>query len=588
MTMALENSNTQNNAPKSTPRKGGKGFTGFGKGLTAPVNKSSSGEALNAIGNHFNTMLDASNVKDRFTIIAVDTTISGLICPAIAVVQKEGDSAAIFTILVEHGISRLAPRVFKSEGEDLVIPTTVGDIYNSTTSFFDKTRAVVSKVVKASVYYEAGQCVIPTECSVDDVENLQRILHRASCATETLLNPDDAVASLADLNDEELVAHIDFTTGQTFTGVGLPVRKGFEISLYANARNGAGINDLAVSTRSDIASLVGYADLTHIGHATVPNGQGGTVKTTQLLAPHIHLVATEVEHGMTTPALQYLGLASAALVLRDNAYEQAFRQKFTGDGVDIHSLNGLKHEIGSEVGAHQSNFDLRGFMAEFIYPTPIFTLDIPECDDLSWCWTDLRAAAAGDQDAYDRVYADCIELTDKEFSNHFTYGDPIAELLEDRVVLGYYKTSSGELVDLRQLDYLAALNVLGEGDDTDAAFAYGDTFNPAKGTLEKRLDTRLKIMDEMTGNSKVVKGYATPVVIYGSFLTALFNSIERAAGGIRVDNPTESVRTISRDQHRMLAYAASSNMLKSTQYGTASNNTSRLYTGPKRNGRRGA
>lgn len=561
---------TQDTTPHQAKGKSGKkSFLSFNTGLSAPVSKNSSGEAMSTIIGHFNKVIESSGAVGTIQCIAIDPAVSNLIAPAIAVIQKDGDDVAIFTILVEHGVGRLSPRTYKGEnGVDLNIPTTMGDVYNATESFFSKVKAIVSKTVKANNYFEAGQCVIPTECSVDDVENLQRILHRATCATVTLLDPEGSVISIANL-EEELVAHLDFTRNQVFTGAGLPIRKGFEISLYANARQSVNAQDLAVNTRTDITSTVGYVDLNHIGYSMIPNQMGQPVQSTQSLAPHIHITSTEVESGVTTPGLQYVSLAVSALLIRDNTYEQALRQKFTEDS-HMHSLNGLKHEIGVEdIGAHQANFDLRAFMAEYTYPAPIFTLDVPECDDLSWCWSDLRSAALGDDAAYQRVYDALNDLTDNVFESMFPYGEPMAELLEDRVILGYYTDSKGEKIDLRHLDYLAALNLMGDT-DTNIAFAYGDTFNADKGTLEQRLDTRIKIIDEMTSNTAVIKGYGSQLAIYGAFLTATYNAINAASGGIRVDNPTESVRTVSRDQHRMLAYSANSSMIKGSQYGTQS------------------
>lgn len=580
--MALnENANEfQSAAGSNTTRSGakttGKGFLDLALGNVAPVSKNNSGEALNTVTKHFREMLAEQATNFNLQVLPIDTTVSGLIAPAIAVVQVKDKVAAIFTILIEHGVPKLSPRTYKiQDGEDAVIPTTMGDVYNVTESFYNKVKDVVSKSVTANEYVEAGQSVLPEECSVNDEEALRRILHRASCATHTLLHADSTGVSLANLGDDELIAHLDFTQTQVYTGAGLPIRKSFSVELYASARNQTNSNDLAVQTRTDITNCVGYVDLTHVGQVPVPGPNGMQMLSNQSLLPHIHLTSTEVESGVTTPELQYLSLSSAGLLLRNYTYEQALRQKFSTDGqVDIHSLNGLSLEIDAEVGANQANFDLRAFMAEFVHAAPVFTLDVPECDDLSWAWSDLRLAAMGDQQAYNRVWNACNALTDGVFEHEFPHGEPMASIINDRVILGYFKNSDGERVDLRQLDYLAALNLLGES-DRDAAFAYGDTFNVNKGPLEQRLSDRLKIMDEITNGTKKVTGYAVPVLLYGSFLVALSNAVEKAAGGIRVDNPTNTTRTISRNQQEMLSYAADPSRVNQMTYGTQAT-TSRL------------
>lgn len=578
--MALNIDQNSKKAPGSTKPQADsskKSFLNMGSMFSAPVNKSSSGEALNKICKAFNEIIEASGSTDQVRVLPIDTSVSGLVAPAIAVIQQRDENVAIFTLLVEHGVGKLAPRVFKANNEELTIPTTMGDVYNLTSSFYDKIEATVRKSVKGTRFIEAGQSVINNECPLDSIESLQRILHSATCATYTLLYPEETTASLANMGDHELTAHLDFVPGQSYTAGGLPIRRAFEITLYASLRNRS-VNeiDLAIVNRQDITKLIGYVDLTHVGSIPVPNQMGGTVDSTQILAPHIHLTAAEVEGATTTPELSLLSLATSALTLSNYTYEQALKQKYNGESVDIHSLNGLEYEIEREIGAHQPNFSVRELMQEVAYPTPIYTIDIPECGDLSWVWDDFRQAVMGDQDAYARVYHTADSLTDGEFSKMFKFGDSLGELLDDRVVLGYYKDSQGKTIDLRHLDYLAALNILGVS-DTGAAFAYGDTFNPRTNSLEKRLSDRLKIQDEMTGGSKVVTGYAQPVIIDGTFLTTLWNAVDKAAGRIRIDNPTEQVRSISRSHTSLLSHGARASSLAGTQYGT-SNAASRLHT----------
>ena len=569
--MALEtnqNAKSQYSPSGKTNGKQGGGFMNLTSRLSAPISRNSSGEALNAISKFFKARLAEETTDSGITIVPIDPSVSNLVAPAVAVVQTKDNVAAIFTILIAHGVGKLQPRTYKfQDREDAVMPTTMGDVYNSTDSFYNKVQDMVAKAVNATDFYEAGQSVIPVELELDDEEALRRILHRATCATHTLLNPDETTVSLAALENEELVAHLDFSQGQSYTGAGLPIRKSFGVSLYTKARGSNSTDDLAVQTRNDITQCIGYVDLNHVGKIPVPGINGAQVMSSQSLVPHIHLTSTEVDSGITTPELQLLSLGSAGLLLRDYTYEQALRQKFTGEQMDFHSLNGLHLEIGTEVGADQADFDLRAFMAEFTHEAPVFTLEVPEGDDLSWCWDDLRLAAMGDKAAYARVIAASNRLTDGYFSQYFPEGAPIAAVIDDRVILGYFKDSTGKIIDLRQLDYLAALNLLGKT-DPDAAFAYGDTFNANKGPLEQRVSDRLSIIQNMTGGSAVVTGYATPIALMGDFLVSLFNAIDKCANGVFVDNPTNTTRTISRDQVDMLRFSANPSSVNRAQFGT--------------------
>src|SRR5690606_27028199 len=112
---------------------------------------------------------------------------------------------------------------------------------------------------------------------------------------------------------------------------------------------------------------------------------------------------------------------------------------------------------------------------------------------------------------------------------------PVAVPEYNRIHLGYYTNADGEMRDIRDIDYLALLNMIG-GKDIRTVEEVMDTFDRTDIPVEIRLDRRYRILKEVLGDSMVIKGYATRITFDAKFIEALIAACESAGINVRSGN----------------------------------------------------
>ena len=130
-------------------------------------------------------------------------------------------------------------------------------------------------------------------------------------------------------------------------------------------------------------------------------------------------------------------------------------------------------------------------------------------------------------------------LTLGRFEKHFPFDAPVCFDDADRIHLGYYTNSDGHLRDLRELDYLAILNLAGK-DDPTLVEKWERTHLDRNIPLAVRLHERKTIIDRLLSGSVVVKGFARRVTFSEQFIKALSDSIEEAGLSVRPGNMVDS------------------------------------------------
>lgn len=579
----------ESDATQSTASTGtGPRIAGLSALTNGGVSRSALGESLNAYSETLKNVLAKQNANEvkSMQIIPVPAAASGLVVGAIAVVQKGEKKTSVFTLIIESTLASLPTRVIKVHGRrDIEIPTTAGDVYNDSATMWAGVSTVVANAIgmETSALVESGACVIYNSVKPDNEVSLQLILNRASNANRTVLGDNALVFSAAaeDFKGTSWKANIDFSATTTKTGTGLPVRRTFCVGL--NVHLNQGVADLAKQSVVPLSQLSGYVDLVYVGPKQIQQGYH-TVDTTQIMAPTIVITNTEPVTDNITPELQMMSLASAALMLRNEAWAHTLRPRFGAEGqADIHSLNGLSVELSGDAEAvvidvNAPDFDLMRLIRNVVHPTPIFTLHVEECGEVTWITSMLLDAAAGNAQAYNYVFNACNNLTNNAFETMFARGTPMATLEDDRVLLGTWVDKAGKERDLRDWDSLAMLNLLGKS-DRNKAFEFSGTFNPATGSQDERIEKRIAIIREILGGQVNVKGYARPVTLMPAFIAALYNSLD-AVQRIHLETYLENNRPTDRSRASLLDLGVQQNMIQQNHYGPAV--TGSVYSGQVR------
>lgn len=542
--------------------------------FSSRVQRSAAGESLSAYAEAFKAILVKDNAPENlFMIIPVDSTMSSLVCGTIAVVMRRGGTAAIYTYIVESTIQgQLHDRSYKQPGgPEIVIPSTAGDVYNFGPQVFDAVRQVCETHISGITQWEeAGADVIPVELKADDELRIRNVLHRGTNALETMIEDKPGFNLSTVAQSTNFAARIDFSDDPTETASGLPVRRSFRIDLNASDRSGNS-QSMVQQNVINLSSVAGYVDILFTDSVMVPQPYGAPVASTQKFQPKLVITDSSPRCNLITPELQLLSLASITQLVRGgSSWLTALRPRFKEDGLDLHNLNGLQAEI-PDLDVNDPSFNLYEFANVFFHPLAI-ELQIPECGDTTWILGMVRDAARGITGAYEAVVSAANTLTNGHFSKLFKGGE-IAGHVEDRVILGYYYDKSGKARDLRDIDYLAILNLLGET-DKPMAFQYSDTFNPMKGTLEQRLVRRIEILKTALHGNLKIKGYATPVLLHPNFLIALYEAIRAAGCEMSIEGYLEQYRTQSRGNTTAMDYGIRGDAFGSAYQGYGHNSSS--------------
>lgn len=536
----------------------------------APMARSNVGETLGAYLKGMQQVLadDPNGLAAKFTLVPVDGQSAGLITNCIALVGVAGDVAAVYTYILE-GDNTLMPRTYKERGVEYEIPSVAGDLYCE--ELWERISSTVQGQFpgKELRIVDTGGMVLPSELSADDANHLRVILYRSTNAIYEFQKSQMDEADVLFFNAAEwrnlyYSARCDFRPGQTETGTGLPVRRDISITLTGADQNQHDKHSV-LQHQQQLSRLNGYVDFVYVGKQPGADQFGRPIMTERQYLPRLIITDTNTALNSITLELQLLSLATASVMQVEDCWMQVFQKSFTAKGkeqsLDLQSLAGFGHELGVVVDTNDDQWNLVEFMRRYtLHDQLTYTLHVEETGDLTWIQSLLRDAAEGPAHspaAYDEVIAAANRLTDGHFATYFKAGDEIGQVERDRVILGYYFDATGVRRDVRDIDYLAMLNLFG-ATDMATVEEFGNTFLAETGPDYERLDRRVRILRSALSDQLHVKGYATPVNLNPAFLNALYDGIQAAGLTMRFENHFELGRTNNRANLGLMQYAMNS------------------------------
>jgi hypothetical protein len=270
--------------------------------------------------------------------------------------------------------------------------------------------------------------------------------------------------------------------------------------------------------------------------------------------------------------LQLLALAQATLVSQNWIWAGVFRPNHDITGMDLRDIGAIGYEINlgdqesggkpTRIDTKSNDFDIHAlyqFIAMNIHPDVIYSMDIVEGGDLSWVQETLIETTNGGavgESATASIFDAANKLTNGWFSHYFPKdGTPLIVNANNRVHIGYYKERDGSLHDIRDIDYLAVLNLSGKTDLNTVA-SWGESFDNDTIPLEIRLETRMNILKQVLSNNFTLKGYARRIMFNPRFLNALNAACHHAGLVIRPQNMIhEFAQGMTRGNYNMTQYA---------------------------------
>lgn len=480
---------------------------------------------------------------------------------------------AVHVLLIEASGGKLMPTYVNINNQSVEVMTVASDVYNQT--MWDRVAETLYETFGESItLHDAGATVIPTELRVEDTERLRTVLYKASEAVNSVMDnhvgtdvPPFALTSVD--NRDAVVARLDYAPGEVTTAAGLPVRSDVCVTLQGQV---AGTQNQPEMVQ-DITRIDAYVDLVYDPSASqqMMGGFGQMQPATQYYHPRCIITQADTGVDVISMELLLLALSSAGLLSRNMAWGGVFRQRFDvkkGE-LDMRDIGAVGYDINltgdpqakqfERINTNAANFttnQLYQLLQTVMYPGLIYSMDVEEASDMSWINLTFIAAANGNADARDAIIQAADILTGGNFSQMYN-GAPICVDDVNRIHLGYYTDEKGRLRDLRQLDYLAMLNLTGDK-DINYVVEFADTYDRVDIPLEIRLEKRARIIQNVLGESVHFKGFARRITFTADFMTTLQAACAATGLQIRPSNTIQDFTGVGqRGNSAIGAYAVS-------------------------------
>lgn len=539
---------------QSGRRQGTFSFVDIGSLARAPMGRNPQGEILTKLTKALSDSYDSVSKDHIISVIPIDRNnqIKLTFSVIVIAVQQSGrkDKAAFHTLILEGSAEQLAPRFENFNNRNIEILKVASDAWDDTllSIVIDETRRSMPNVELAN----AGACVVPRDFDVENHDLVYKLAANAFLADFTELSQNSK--GFVDLNlanaekDSSLNVRPTFARNEVYDAVGLPIRSDVQIDLLAvqQVRH----NDQSINNGLDRQSLVstvnGFMDL--IWDPMVQQNTGYIVPgqqqlMTQKYLPRFIITQLDPVRLLTIPA-QLLALISAVLLREDNAWVGAFKSKaLIGKEIDMHDIGGVGIEanlennpqgIGTRINTKSDSFrpEMLGQLIGMTMKSGlVLSMDIPECGAQSWYNDVFSAAAAGTVRAQKAIIDGANQLTNNAFSQFFPSNGRIFIDDANKVHLGYYVDRSGIKRDIRDVDYLAVANLVGEK-DPGLIREWSDTFLRTQYPLAQRLAARKQTISGLV-TDPVFTGFARRVTFDHQFIDALVQAFRSTGLSIR-------------------------------------------------------
>lgn len=528
----------------------------------------------------------------EFTLIPIDMNMTTELSVSVLVLclrlrDQPDTGVAYHTLIIEGSVDQPVPRYEVINGVNTEIIRTVGEANDATL------RQVVANYVgkhfpqSKQLYVDA--CVVPRDLTLDQ-QSVYKLAANAMFAASSELEIQQF--GFEDLNllhaerDSNLSVRTTFSNPQITNAVGQPVRSDIEILFSAAPLNQPQQGQQqAVERVSSIAKVSGFMDL--VWHPAEVQQTSYLVQqptSYQRYAARFVITALESTQLLTIGA-QLLALIPAFSLRSGDKWVQAFRRSSFSNAIDLHDIGAVGIEVnfennqngvGSRIDTKSDSFKPEHFhklVASTIQRGMILSLDVPECGPDTWYNGVFGAAAAGNPEANNAIINAANQLTGGTFGSYFPPGGRIAMDEQNRIHLGSYVDSTGVRKDIRDIDYLAIMNLVGEK-DPQVVRDWSDSFSKSNYPLELRLAGRKRIISAIF-NDVNITGYATRVTFTAEFINALMKGCEASGLALRMVDSYADMGSFERATNSFIGASMISNDssgLFNRSYGAPSQN----------------
>lgn len=536
------------------------------RGLSSALGGGYQGTGGEVLGNFSKLFLEMANSNSRYKGLSLLNWQPTAVPTNGLVAFRQDGSAVAFTVILIEATGRLEKTVEIEQGHDRVVKTlATGDVYTSGPEAVEYTmeflRDNLAQNGEQLEFIDAGCVVIPATIYVSEVERLGALLNKVNAAivgklelyrgtfsrriTPEMFQDKDTTIETSLRFGNETICTIDDTLA--FTQWRAEVK-----SVERNKGN----NNGGVWNTGDVTELGkigGFIDLVWEEPVEVSAtgwGKARRKENDDQACYHAQIIGSYLSNpfGGNLLELQLMHLANMYNIVEGEKWTNCFSPKFGDNAKDkLHDLSGIQWEAPA-LEEHRGNVDFYGadleesdrldLIQENFHRDPLVSLDIPEVGPDTWLLDAFAVLAENDDANAEAAIIDAADiLTNGNFSHRWdSANEAILSPMVDRVHLGNWTDAEGRQRDLREINYLAMLN-LAEGSEAgmQTLYDYAGTFGDLQNvTTEKRLEQRLAIMREAGFSNIEVTGYATRVTFNINFIQTLAAAMSDA--GIHLES----------------------------------------------------
>ena len=547
---------------------GGFSFRNIGSISRSPMGRTPASEVLSkmtkAIGDLFKENINQGLESFETTLIPIDMNNTVSLGISVLVITMRDKLAldtgvAYHTLILEGSAEPPQPRFENIGGNNVEVLRVAGDAADAVLS--STVIDFVNRQYPQTKLLDAGCCVVPRDFNVTDENAVYKLAANAAFAASSELETnrkDFYDLNLANAeNDSNLVVRTTFNNPNIADAVGHPLRADVQIDFSAAPLTQQQNPQQAVERVSQVAHVSGFLDFVWAPMQPIANIYSApTQQSFQRYAARFVMTSLESTNLLTIPA-QLLALMPALSMRENDMWIQAFKpQTFISGEVDMHDIGAIGIEanfennstgVGSRIDTKSASFKpehLGKLIAATVRPGLIMSLDVPECGPQTWYNGVFAAAAEGNPRANAAIIDAANHLTNGNFSKYFPSTGRIAVDENNRIHLGYYTDRQGVRKDIREIDYLAVMNLVGEKDAL-VIRDWSDSFLRSNYPLNQRLAARKRIISGLFSDV-VITGFARRVTFEAAFVDALAKACQECRLAIRAMSPYADMMSYER------------------------------------------
>lgn len=582
MSITEEGSQGQSNPNQGRPdpRKasGGQGWSLHDGGLFAsPIPKSIGSESYLKFKDKLSEVLSPKNVHESVEVNLIDMSRASepqldFSCVLVTLRIKEHLKlgVAFYIMLLERtGDGDIPPYKEQYGDRPVNIWRTPSDAINDI--LIKRARELVRerfRIETESVRFAGGE-VIPKAFDIEDVASVHSaaLVSVMACATEL----QTRVQGFTDLNLSTLTSQgqrtveLGFDSSERRDAVGNVFRS--DLTITFTDRKGSDSTERKLNSgerTTKFSEVSGYMDVLWYP-AQEQNAFASPFMPTQQTVTQKYvprLVITNIDAVYApTPGSVLLALSTSLAMRNPNNWILGFRPQIgMKNQKDLRDIGALNYEgnmpvqqpngtiapdpsgYGKMIDTKADDFDnaqLGYYIRTLFRGELLISLDVPEYGPTSYYLDVFVASARGNDRATERILRAANELTGGQFSQFFKKGDAIFATGTERIHAGYWTDNNGKKRDLRDFDYTAVANIVGDRYPTMIR-DFSDTFLRLDYPEAQRLDARRDIISKLAGDTATFTGWHQRVTFSAAFLIALDQAIASQGLNVTIRSPGSS------------------------------------------------